>query len=111
MKTIVALTDFSPHGNHACHYAAALAAQIEANLLLCNVYLEPASFPGAYSIGWPMEEFNLLEVESNDTLHLLQQQLEEEWRARPGTHQLQISTVSTVGDVASVLADLETGGL
>lgn len=110
MKTIVALTDFSPQGNHACHYAAALAAQTGANLLLCNVYLEPASFPGAYSIGWPMEEFNLLEEESKGTLQLLLQQLEEEWRDRPGGHQPRISTVSTVGDVAAVLADLENSG-
>lgn len=110
MKTIVALTDFSPHGNHACHYAAALAAQTGANLLLCNVYLEPASFPGAYSVGWPMEEFSLLEEESKGTLQLLQLQLEEEWQSRPEGHLLQISTVSTVGDVAAILADLENAG-
>lgn len=110
MKTIVALTDFSPHGNHACHYAAALSAQTGANLLLCNVYLEPASFPGAYSVGWPMEEFTLLEEESKGTLQLLQLQLEEEYQTRPEGNLVQISTVSTVGDVAAILADLENAG-
>lgn len=110
MKTIIALTDFSPHGNHACHYAAALAAQTGDTLLLCNVYLEPASFPGAYSIGWPTEEFNLLEQESNGTLQLLRQQLEEEWPALLAANKSRISTASTAGDVAAVLTDLDNTG-
>lgn len=76
MKTIIALTDFSPNGTHAAHYALQFAKSLKANLLLCNAYLVPAEIPSAYTIGWPIEEYDLLSEESADMLKLLKSQLE-----------------------------------
>jgi nucleotide-binding universal stress UspA family protein len=39
MKTILVLTDFSINSDYTAHYALKLAQKIEANLLLCNVYM------------------------------------------------------------------------
>jgi nucleotide-binding universal stress UspA family protein len=38
MKTLLVLSDFSNHSNHAAVYAFDLAKRIKANLLLCNAY-------------------------------------------------------------------------
>lgn len=41
MKTILALTDFSINAEYTAHYALGLAQQLQANLLVCNVYQQP----------------------------------------------------------------------
>lgn len=68
MKTILVLTDFSINADHAAHYALKLAQQINAGILLCNIYPEPAmitvpSEPFSYS-----ENFGGFEKDSQDDL-------------------------------------------
>jgi nucleotide-binding universal stress UspA family protein len=41
MKTILVLTDFSISADYTAQYALALAQQVEANLLVCNIYEAP----------------------------------------------------------------------
>jgi len=41
MKTVLVLTDFSINADYVAHYALALAQNIKANLLLCNIYQSP----------------------------------------------------------------------
>jgi nucleotide-binding universal stress UspA family protein len=41
MKTILVLTDFSISADNTAHYALKFAQQIEADLLLCNIYMAP----------------------------------------------------------------------
>lgn len=43
MKTIIVPTDFSPAADNAMHYAARMAQQLQANLLLLHVYTIPVS--------------------------------------------------------------------
>lgn len=44
MKTIIVATDFSPAANNAAHYAAEMAAAINAKLLLLHVYQVPVVY-------------------------------------------------------------------
>lgn len=45
MKTIIAATDFSPNGNQAAHFAAQLARDQQADLILLHVYQSWATDP------------------------------------------------------------------
>src|SRR5689334_19886730 len=44
MKIILSATDFSKNGNNATEYAAVLAQEFHAKLILCHVYESPADF-------------------------------------------------------------------
>ncbi|MDN3584248.1 universal stress protein [Mucilaginibacter flavus] len=108
MKTIIALTDFSPNATHAAHYAFQLANSLKANLVLCNAYLVPAEIPSAYTIAWPIEEYNLLSEESVDMLKLLKEQLETWAETLQNTDNFtpQIAIHSSFGAVSSVIKEL-----
>jgi nucleotide-binding universal stress UspA family protein len=54
MKTILVLTDFSINSEYVAQYALRLARQIEANLLLCNIYQIPADDVNNDRSKWPM---------------------------------------------------------
>ncbi|MDB5139078.1 MAG: universal stress protein [Mucilaginibacter sp.] len=53
MKTILVLTDFSISADYTAQYALALAQQIEANLLVCNIYEAPGGQGTAEDNRWP----------------------------------------------------------
>jgi nucleotide-binding universal stress UspA family protein len=53
MKTILVLTDFSISADYTTQYALALAQQIKANLLVCNIYETPNGQDIAEHTGWP----------------------------------------------------------
>jgi nucleotide-binding universal stress UspA family protein len=108
MKTIIALTDFSPNATHAAHFALKLAKNLKSNLLLCNAYLLPTGIPSPYTIGWPMEEYNMLADESADMLGLLKDQLEA-WEPTLEINNgftPQISVNSSFGNLCSVIESL-----
>jgi nucleotide-binding universal stress UspA family protein len=105
MKTIIALTDFSPNATHAAHFALTLAKNLKANLLLCNAYLLPTGIPSPYTIGWPMDEYDMLSDESADMLGLLQDQLQA-WEPTLEINNgfiPQISVNSSFGNLCSVI--------
>ncbi|MDB5005528.1 MAG: universal stress protein UspE [Mucilaginibacter sp.] len=80
MKTILVLTDFTIKADHAAHYALKLAHKIKANLLLCNVYPEPAVISASAHTFWNGNESENFEQDSlNDLTELagrLNKQLE-----------------------------------
>lgn len=53
MKTILVLTDFSISADYTAQYALALAQQVEANLLVCNIYAAPQGQHTAEPSRWP----------------------------------------------------------
>jgi nucleotide-binding universal stress UspA family protein len=53
MKTILVLTDFSISAEYTAQYALALAQQVKANLLICNIYEEPDGQDIAEHNCWP----------------------------------------------------------
>jgi nucleotide-binding universal stress UspA family protein len=53
MKTILVLTDFSISADYTAKYALALAQQVEANLLVCNIYEAPQGQDIAEPTRWP----------------------------------------------------------
>jgi nucleotide-binding universal stress UspA family protein len=68
MKTILVLTDFTIKADHAAHYALKLAQKIKANLLLCNVYPEPAVITASTHTFWNGSENHGFEQESLNDL-------------------------------------------
>jgi nucleotide-binding universal stress UspA family protein len=108
MKTIIVLTDFSPNATHAAHYAFQFARSLKANLLLCNAYLAPAEIPGAYTVGWPAEEYDLLSEESVDMLKLLKSELQtwDETLQNDGDFNPEIDFHSSFGAVTTVVRNI-----
>ncbi|WP_167667787.1 universal stress protein [Mucilaginibacter gossypiicola] len=110
MKTVIALTDFSPNATHAAHFALKLAMSLKANLLLCNAYLLPSEIPSPYTVGWPVEEYDMLSEESTNMLNLLKSQLET-WRGtlrKENGFSPQISVNSSFGNLCSVIKFLSS---
>jgi nucleotide-binding universal stress UspA family protein len=110
MKTVIALTDFSPNATHAAHFALKLAISLKTNLLLCNAYLLPSEIPSPYSIGWPVEEYDILGEESTNMLNLLKSQLET-WQSTlnaDNEFSPQISVNSSFGNLCSVIKFLSS---
>jgi nucleotide-binding universal stress UspA family protein len=68
MKTILVLTDFTIKADHAAHYALKLAQSIKANILLCNVYPEPAAQPISTHTFWVNDDNGNLERNSLNDL-------------------------------------------
>ncbi|MEJ7559141.1 MAG: universal stress protein [Pedobacter sp.] len=56
MKTLLVLTDFSEAANHAAVYAYALAKQLRASLILCNVFAVQSELPQAGLLIWPLQD-------------------------------------------------------
>lgn len=68
MKTILVLTDFTIKSDHAAHYALKLAQKIQANLLLCNVYPEPAVITASTHTFWNGNDSETFEKDSTNDL-------------------------------------------
>lgn len=97
MKTLIVPTDFSPAAENAMHYAAQLARQIEAEVLLTHIYQIPVSMNDMPVILVSAEELkrNADESLGRSVLDLA--------NAYP---ELSIRTESRLGDVNDELADL-----
>lgn len=54
MKTILVLTDFSINADYTAHYALKFAQKIEADLLLCNIYMAPEDELRTGRKPWPL---------------------------------------------------------
>jgi nucleotide-binding universal stress UspA family protein len=78
MKTITVLTDFSERAENAARYALHLAQQLHANITLYHSFLVPAAEPLAGQVYWSMEDFNILQQDSEKQLNLLADRLDEE---------------------------------
>ena len=77
MKKFLFPTDFSANAKHALEYGYSLARQVKADIIICNAVTEPAELPQAGFVGWPVEESELLLLDSKNQLKLLKKQLEE----------------------------------
>jgi nucleotide-binding universal stress UspA family protein len=108
MKTILVLTDFSIRADNAAHYALKLAQKIKANLLVCNVFLEPSAQPMASQVPWPMETYETFEEDSiNDVSELagrLNKQLDKD--VADGEFRPVIEQSSIAGFVANGLNEI-----
>lgn len=110
MKTILVLTDFSIRADHAAHYAVKLAQKIEANVLVCNVFLIPSSSPMASQIAWPMENYELLEEDSSNDLNEIVGRLNERLNidSTDGEFKPKINFCSRAGFVADTIDEIAT---
>jgi nucleotide-binding universal stress UspA family protein len=76
MKTLLVATDFSANARHAAEYGYKLAKQIKANIVLCNAVIVPAEMPQLGTIVWPMDDLELLLLDSTTGLESLKSDLE-----------------------------------
>jgi hypothetical protein len=53
MKKFLFPIDFSDNAKHALYYGYSLAKQVKANVIICNVIIEPAQIPQAGLVTWP----------------------------------------------------------
>jgi nucleotide-binding universal stress UspA family protein len=97
MKTLIVPTDFSPAADNAMHYAAQLARQVQAGILLTHIYQIPVSMNDMPVILVSAEE---LKKNADEGLERCAQDLA---RTHPG---LRINTESRLGDVNDELEDI-----
>jgi len=104
MKKFLFPTDFSANAEHVLNYGYSLAKQVKANIIICNAIIEPAEIPQAGMISWPVEESEMLLLDSRHELKLLKQQLEE--KEQTVSFNPSISCVSEAGAVVDVVNHL-----
>lgn len=95
MKTIIVPTDFSPVSINAMNYAADMAAQIDASLILLHVYQVPVTFTEVPVVNISIEE---LARNSAEKINQLKADLEHVTSGR-----LKIYAASRLGDVVDEL--------
>ncbi len=100
MNTLLISTDFSANAKHAAEYGYQLARQLMANIILCNAIIIPSEVPQAGMIVWPMDEFDILQQESDKELQLLKEHLEQDDHV--GFHP-SINCMNNSGTVTEVL--------
>jgi len=98
MKKIIAAVDFSPASINAAHYAADLAAQINAELLLANVVEIPMSMVGMPETSYAID--NVIQ-DSEQELLVLSTELTEHTN-----NKVKITTSTPAGSVAYSLQEL-----
>ncbi|MBW4891013.1 universal stress protein [Mucilaginibacter sp. HMF5004] len=109
MKTILVLSDFSIRAAHATQYAIKLAQKIEANVLLCNVFLVPSTTPMASQIAWPMENYEELQQNSTNDLDKMVNNINNELDLdilMNGGFRPNIKYCSKVGFVADAISEI-----
>jgi len=77
MKKFLFPTDFSVNAKHALDYGYSLAKQVKANIIICNAVIEPAELPQTGMVSWPMEESEMLILDSKNELKRLKEHLED----------------------------------
>ena len=97
MKSILVATDFSPSADNAMNYAATLAQNLGANLVLLHVYQIPISMSDV-----PVLMVSAEELRNNADMGLMKSRELVE-KNFPG---LSIQTESRLGDVVSEIQDL-----
>jgi nucleotide-binding universal stress UspA family protein len=104
MKTILLLTDFSINADYTAHYALKFAQQIEANLLLCNIYLAPDEELRAGRKTWPLCTH---EEDSIDDLGALMAELKKQIDAGEKTdYRPEINQCSQEGMIKDTINEL-----
>lgn len=100
MKNIIAATDFSSSATNAVHYAAQMAKDLGAGLILFNAYTLPINYSDGVLIV-PVEE---LKLSSEHSLELLKSEV-----AGLTGNSIPVSTLSRMGEVTEELKDLCKG--
>jgi nucleotide-binding universal stress UspA family protein len=101
MKTLLVATDFSANARHAAEYGYNLAKQIKANIVLCNAVIVPAEMPQSGTIVWPMDDLELLLLDSTTGLENLKSDLE--MAAHPNGFKPEITLKNESGIVTDVV--------
>lgn len=101
MKTLLVATDFSANARHAAEYGYNLAKQIKANMVLCNAVIVPAEMPQSGTIVWPMDDLELLLLDSTTGLESLKSDLE--MAAHPDGFKPEITLKNESGIVTDVV--------
>jgi nucleotide-binding universal stress UspA family protein len=101
MKKFLFPTDFSANAKHALDYGYSLAKQVKANIIICNAIIEPAEMPQAGLVSWPMEESDLLLIDSGHELKLLKEHLEN--KEETISFNPSITCVSEAGTVTEII--------
>lgn len=101
MKTILVATDFSVNATHAAEYGCQIAAQLHANLTLCNAFVVPAEVPDAGFVTWPLYEYEEMMKDSGEELKKLKKQLESSIDA--ANFRPEISCINEAGFVTDVV--------
>lgn len=104
MKTILVMTDFSGNAGHAIEYSHHLAVSLAADLLICNAVSDPAESHQVGMVAWPVDEYELLNKESQLELQKIKGALNQQHLALKGTVFIpQISITSVRGTVVSAV--------
>ncbi|MHB8207850.1 universal stress protein [Mucilaginibacter sp.] len=101
MKTFLFPSDFSENAKHAISYGYSLAKQVKANIIICNVIIEPAEIPQTGMVSWPMVESGLLLKDSEHELDILKKYLEG--KEETISFNPAISCISEVGTVTDII--------
>lgn len=102
MERILIATDFSANAAHAAEYGYALAAQLRANIVLCNAFNVPAEVPEAGAMAWPQFEYEELLKDSATELKELENNLRRKTRTR--WFEPFVTRVSNAGSVQEVIS-------
>jgi len=103
MKKILIATDLSANAMNAAKYGYSLAAEIKANLVLCNAFIVPAELPEGAMIAWPKFEYDELLRISEKELKALETELREIQTS--GDFVPEIERINVDGRVPDVLAE------
>jgi nucleotide-binding universal stress UspA family protein len=106
MKNLLVLTDFSEAASHAAVYSYALAKQMRANLVLCNVFVVPSQLPQAGLLMWPLQDAELCLNDSQKELKKLKDLLrkaDDQDDFRP-----EVSIRSEKGTLVEVVKEIST---
>jgi nucleotide-binding universal stress UspA family protein len=101
MRTFLFPTDFSGNAKHALSYGYNLAKQVKANVIICNVIIEPAEIPQSGMVSWPMEESDKLLKDSEHELEILKKYLEG--KEETISFNPAISCISEAGTVTEII--------
>lgn len=98
MKTILFPTDFSPASTNALHYAAALAQDIHAALMIVHVFQIPVSMTDVPGAAITIDE---IEAQTENQLEQLQHSVVNIF-----PHIQKVFTLATMGNITDELKDL-----
>jgi nucleotide-binding universal stress UspA family protein len=104
MKKILIATDFSANAKHAAEYGYEIAAQVKADVVLCNAFIVPAEVPQAGSLVWPQFEYDELLESSASELRQLKAELEK--HPGKGDFKPTVTSTSEVGAVVDVITEV-----
>jgi len=104
MKKILIATDFSANAAHAAKYGHSIAAQIKADVVLCNAFIVPAEVPQAGTLVWPQLEYDELVESSTSELKQLKEELRQ--NLSDSSFRPDITCRSEIGGVVDVIKEI-----